>query len=248
MLDAVSIPLDEIEKRPHELPDKSTTILVAGPEGYAAAAVELLRDMGRRAEGVPESECRYIEDPADEIHASDLLPGRLWDPNEFLAETLHDLTPGRALDLGCGSGRDALYMASLGWEVTAIDRLASALDMGRALGERYGVNERIQWVEADAKKWQSETSFDLIVCLFFFDAGLIRRSLSWLAPGGSVVLETFSPEHQRLHRKPKDPSRLLSAEIAKKTLGAMTMRRLESGNYVGERWTTRVHAVWEMEE
>ncbi|MBX3117488.1 MAG: methyltransferase domain-containing protein [Fimbriimonadaceae bacterium] len=249
MKDAVSIPLDEIEKRPYELPDKSTPILVAGPEGYAAAAVEMLWSLGRAAEGVDESNCSYFDEPTTEANAGDedRRPGRLWEPNDFLAERLKVLQPGRALDLGCGSGRDALYLASLDWEVTAIDRFASALEIGRMLGERYGVNGKIDWVEADIRNFQTEKQFDLITSFFIFEAGQIRRTLSWLAPGGSVLIETFSPEHRQRFKKPKDQSKVLSVEIAKKTLGAMSMPYVDTGNFFGERWTTRVHAVWELE-
>ncbi len=242
MLDAVNIPLDEIEGRTFELPDKETMIEVVGPDGYVAEAVVLLRILGRQAKGVDESECSYAEPEKAEP------AGRLWEPNSFLADRLKHLKPGRALDMGCGSGRDALYMASLGWDVTAVDRLGSALEMGKMLAQRYGVADKIDWVEADLRTFSTEKQFDLITCFFYFDAGQIRRTLSHLAPGGSVLLETFSPEHQRRFKKPKDSSKLLSPEIAKKTLGAMTMRYLDTGNFSGDRWTTRVHAVWELDE
>src|ERR1022692_4898294 len=57
------------------------------------------------------------------------------EPNRFVVAELKDLAPGRALDLGAGEGRNAVWLASAGWQVTAVDFSAVGLDKGRRLAE-----------------------------------------------------------------------------------------------------------------
>ena len=63
--------------------------------------------------------------------AKDLVWGR--DPNRFVAEALADAEPGRALDLACGEGRNAIWLASLGWQVTGVDFSDVAIERARKL-------------------------------------------------------------------------------------------------------------------
>ena len=79
--------------------------------------------------------------------ATDLL----WsaEPNRFVAENLADLPPGRALDLAAGEGRNAIWLARRGWDVTAADFSQVALDRGR----RIAGETTVRWVCADATRW-----------------------------------------------------------------------------------------------
>jgi len=85
-----------------------------------------------------------------EADCSKLEPGhsRLWKPNGLLVESvveLEALVPvQRCLDLGCGSGRDAVYLALRGWDVIAVDRLPRALAKARALAMEYGVTRKVK--------------------------------------------------------------------------------------------------------
>jgi SAM-dependent methyltransferase len=67
-------------------------------------------------------------------------------PNAALVAEVADTTPGRALDVGCGEGADAVWLARRGWEVTAIDPSAVALDRARVAATDAGVE--IAWVQA----------------------------------------------------------------------------------------------------
>lgn len=124
----------------------------------------------------------------DERYAASEL---IWSatPNQFVAAELADLPPGRAVDLAAGEGRNAIWLAGLGWEVTAVDFSQVALDKGRQLsGER-----EITWLRADATSWSAETETDLVVIAYLQLAAperraAIRNGFTALRPGGTFLL------------------------------------------------------------
>src|SRR3954466_97215 len=69
--------------------------------------------------------------------------------NPVLAQEAADLVPGTALDLGCGEGGDALWLAQRGWNVTAIDVSATALQRAASHADAQGVGDRITWERHD---------------------------------------------------------------------------------------------------
>ena len=79
-------------------------------------------------------------------------------PNQFVAAELADLPPGRAVDLAAGEGRNAIWLASRGWDVTAVDFSQVALDKGRRLAESQRLAGSVTWVCADATTWQPATA------------------------------------------------------------------------------------------
>src|SRR5262252_2024810 len=78
--------------------------------------------------------------------------GSMWSgrPNGRLVAEVTALTPGRALDVGCGEGADAIWLTQQGWTVTAIDISDVALDRGRKAAERAGVT--VEWICGDAQQ------------------------------------------------------------------------------------------------
>src|SRR5262245_22912540 len=70
-------------------------------------------------------------------------------PNAHLTAEVADLPSGRPLDAGCGHGSDTLWLATGGWEVTAVDFAAPALERARATAAAMDVADRIEWVRAD---------------------------------------------------------------------------------------------------
>jgi SAM-dependent methyltransferase len=88
--------------------------------------------------------------------------------NQRLVEQVADLTPGTALDIGCGEGADALWLASRGWQVTAMDispvALARAAEQAAAAGPE--IAGRITWEQADLLSWSPVTQVDLVSAQF----------------------------------------------------------------------------------
>ncbi|MGK5113830.1 MULTISPECIES: class I SAM-dependent methyltransferase [unclassified Geodermatophilus] len=111
-------------------------------------------------------------------------------PNALVAELLAGLVPGRAVDLAAGEGRHALWLADLGWQVTAVDFSATGLGRGR---ERPGA-DRVAWVTADVLDWDAPAaSHDLVLVAYLHlpeadTTGLLRRAVGWLRPGGRLLV------------------------------------------------------------
>jgi SAM-dependent methyltransferase len=121
-------------------------------------------------------------------------------PNAQLTAEISGLTPGRALDAGCGHGSDTLWLAAHGWHVTAVDFSPAALAHARSTAEAAGADlaNRVQWVEADLATWAPQPGqFDLVVSLYVHIAGsvqeLVRRLGVGVAPGGTLLLVGHRP-------------------------------------------------------
>jgi SAM-dependent methyltransferase len=138
-------------------------------------------------------------------------------PNRWVEQELTDLAPGRALDLACGEGRNALWLAGLGWTVTAVDFSAVALDKGRALATRQPTGDAVEWVQADAVSYSAPLPVDLVLlCYFQLESpprrSAMRQAAQALAPGG--VLLAVGHDTTNLADGvggPQDPARLFTA-------------------------------------
>ena len=112
-------------------------------------------------------------------------------PNQFLEAEATGLTSGRALDVACGEGRNALWLASRGWQVTAVDFAAEGIATGRRRAEEIGVS--VDWVVADVVEWEPEPgAFDLVAIAYLQLAvermrSVLRHAVRALAPGGTLV-------------------------------------------------------------
>jgi SAM-dependent methyltransferase len=110
------------------------------------------------------------------------------DPVGVLGDELAGLEPGRALDLGCGAGRTAIWLAEHGWQVTGVD--FSEVALGLARGRRPDVD----WVEADLREYEPEAgAYDLVLVLYVHLPSserkvLLARASRALAPGGTLVV------------------------------------------------------------
>jgi SAM-dependent methyltransferase len=113
-------------------------------------------------------------------------------PNRFLVAEVAELEPGRALDLACGEGQNAIWLATLGWDVTGVDFSEVAIAKARARAERDGA--RVAFACADLLEYEAAPgAFDLVLLLYLHIlAGERRRVLAEanlaLAPGGTLVL------------------------------------------------------------
>ncbi len=114
-------------------------------------------------------------------------------PHPYLVEAIGSAAPGRALELGTGDGTTAVWLASLGWTVTAVDVSRYALDRAAEHAHRAGASSRIVWEHADLRDWTTEEPFDLVVALFLqspleFDGpAVLARAASSLRDGGTLL-------------------------------------------------------------
>jgi len=149
----------------------------------------------------------------------------LWSgrPNNQLVAEAVDLSPGTALDVGCGEGADAIWLAGRGWTVTAVDFARTALERGRAQAETLGpeIAERIRWVHADVTAELPGDRFDLVSAQFMHLPPEPRRRLfarlaAAVARGGTllVVGHDFSDVAAGAHRPPEPERFFTAAEVA----------------------------------
>jgi 2-polyprenyl-3-methyl-5-hydroxy-6-metoxy-1,4-benzoquinol methylase len=154
------------------------------------------------------------------------------EPNRFLVEELDALPPGRALDVACGEGRNAVWLASKGWRVTGVDFSRAGLAKAQRLATDRGVD--VTWVEADVVEWQPPiASFDLVVVMYLHLPAEQRRqalahAAAALAPGG--VLLVVGHDTSNLLKGtggPQDPAVLFTPEEIVEDLTGLRIERAE---------------------
>jgi SAM-dependent methyltransferase len=121
------------------------------------------------------------------------------EPNEFLKEQLQLLRPGRILFPAEGEGRNAVYAARMGWQVSAFDISDEGQKKARALATQQGVTIDYQVGGFEAVQY-SQNQFDAIAFIFaHFPAAIKSRGhqimATYLRPGGTVIFEAFSKRH-----------------------------------------------------
>lgn len=122
------------------------------------------------------------------------------EPNRFLEAQASRLAPGmRVLDVACGEGRNAVWLACQGCRVTAFDLSPIALEKARRLAVERGVEVDFREHSVDSWPWQSD-AFDAVACVFIQFAEPAQRERLFqgfhttLVPGGLVLLEGYTPK------------------------------------------------------
>jgi SAM-dependent methyltransferase len=152
------------------------------------------------------------------------------EPNATVAELVEGLPPGDAVDLAAGEGRHALWLAGLGWRVTAVDFSAVGLERGAA---QPGA-ERVTWVTADVTTWTaSPASLDLVVVAYLHlpegdTVDLLTRAVRWLRPGGRLLVLGHDVENIASGvGGPQDPAILHSVARLTPVAALLDVDRLE---------------------
>ena len=146
------------------------------------------------------------------------------DPNQFVVESVSGLAPGRALDLACGEGRNSLWLAGLGWEVTGVDWSEVAIGRARERSAEQGLD--VTWQRQDLFAWTPpEQAFDLVLIVYLQVPGDQRR-LVWgraaaaVAAGGRlVVIGHDIRNHGSGTGGPRSPEVLYRPEEVAETIG-----------------------------
>ncbi|WP_312182714.1 class I SAM-dependent methyltransferase [Arthrobacter sp.] len=157
-------------------------------------------------------------------------PGHFWDgfyrerdqvwsgnPNALLVREVTSLKPGTALELGCGEGADAVWLALQGWQVTGIDISAVALERAAAHARDAGVEHLVTWVQADLAEWAAaepgtDPGYDLVCAQFLHSPTelprdtILHRAMASVVPRGRLLVvghEDFPPWSR--HPAPEPP-------------------------------------------
>jgi SAM-dependent methyltransferase len=136
-------------------------------------------------------------------------------PNRWVAQEVADLPAGRALDLACGEGRNALWLAGRGWRVTAVDFSPVGLEKARQL--QHGTGAVVDWVCADVLTYRCPDRVDLaLLCYLQLPSAqrrvVVRQTAASLAPGGVLlVIGHDSANLQDGYGGPQDPTVLFTA-------------------------------------
>ena len=157
----------------------------------------------------------------------------LWkeEPNRFLVAELEGLAPGRALDLACGEGRNAVWLAQQGWAVTGVDFSEVGLAKAAQLAESRGVE--VEWVAADLLEYRPPAGLDLAIAFYFQVPDderrlVLGRAAEALAPGGTMLVVA----HDLLNLAegiggPQEPEVLYTPEDVVGDLSGLEIERAE---------------------
>jgi SAM-dependent methyltransferase len=141
-------------------------------------------------------------------------------PNQFVESELADLAPGRAVDLAAGEGRNAIWLAEQGWQVTAVDFSLVGLDKGREALERHprGRDLHVDWVHADVLEWEpGPVGYDLAVVAYLQLVAperrrAVRHAFDSLVVGGTLLVVAHdTTNHTEGTGGPTDPAVLYTA-------------------------------------
>jgi SAM-dependent methyltransferase len=127
---------------------------------------------------------------------------------KVLAGEHWEISPGRVLDIACGKGRNALYLAAHGFDVTAVDVSPAALDTGRRqAAER---NLQVTWMQIDLERESLPGSgYDLVINFNYLQRALIPNIKTVMKAGGVIIFETYLIEQRQLGH-PRNPEYLLA--------------------------------------
>jgi trans-aconitate methyltransferase len=114
--------------------------------------------------------------------------------NATLMDVVAPLTPGRAVDLGCGEGADAIWLARQGWTVLGVDISDTAVTRARGAALEAGVDGRATFEARDLATWEPSGEVDLVTASFFHSreelprTQILRRIAAHVAPGGHLAI------------------------------------------------------------
>jgi SAM-dependent methyltransferase len=161
-------------------------------------------------------------------------PRLVWsaEPNRFLVEELAGLRPGMALDLACGEGRNAVWLARGGWDVTGVDFSGVAIGKARRMAAEAGVAAR--FVQADLAEHVPEaSSADLVVLMYLqvpepLRTTVLRRAAAALRPGGTLLWVAHDLRNlDGGHGGPRTPDVLSTPGGVAAALGGLEVLRAE---------------------
>lgn len=215
---ACHIPLSYLIQRMHSLPAKSQPLRLVGSESEIQQATKLLELKGYEVSSslIWNDESCLLLSSLSMLEIGDKSQ-RLWQPapilNYFVKTFGSQFKNKRALDIACGAGRDSVFLAMNGWQVSAVDYLPAAIEKLNQLALSHDVKVDGYQVdlEQEPKPFQKiEGVFNLIVVVRYLHRPLLAQIKNKIDLGGYIVYQTFYEGCQRLGR-PKNPRYILQA-------------------------------------
>ena len=211
---AVGIPLEQLAARVHELPARGKSLAITDSDPHRMSrAGKFLRERGHVV-----TEVAWQTDVATESGPS---RARLWEPSAFLVEALQAIRridpshSGQAIDVACGTGRDAVFLAGEGYDVLAVDVLPDAIGRAAELAARSGVALATRVFDLEAAASLPAGPFQLVTVFRYLHRPLFPALRQATAPGGFVVYETFHERNLDTGLRPRSPEHLLrTGELA----------------------------------
>ncbi|QDV90849.1 tellurite resistance protein TehB [Phycisphaerae bacterium RAS2] len=217
---AVNIPLEELVDRIHELPPPYETLWLFDADSQRAGQAErMLRERDRMVAIIEPGDPRAQYGST----VSGASTARLWRPHRLMHELLAamraewgDVKGRTALDVACGAGRDAVFLAEHSLQVTAWDILPDAVARCEDLARRTGVTLAASARDITVAGEILPDSVDIVCCFNFLHRPLMPSLAEAVRPGGFVCYETFVDPQRERFGKPTRPERVLRpGELAK---------------------------------
>lgn len=154
----------------------------------------------------------------ERYHRPDYWAGR--EPVPFLCQVLPILPRGKALDIASGEGRNAVFLAQQGWQVTGVERSSAGIEKTIALAATRAVRVaadsevhtpgRLKLVQADLEQYQlSAAAFDVVTVFYYLQRSLFPAIGRSLRPGGVLIYETYTIQQLEYPHGPRSPEHLL---------------------------------------
>jgi SAM-dependent methyltransferase len=132
-----------------------------------------------------------------------------FEPSQFLVENVGLLPRGRVLEVAMGSGRNAVYLAKLGFDVEGVDISLDAVNTALELAQEMGVSIKAQVIDLESNYLIEKDAYVVIICFNYLQRTLISQIKDGLLKGGMIVYETFIVDQAKIG-KPKNPDYLLT--------------------------------------
>nr|CAA6827630.1 MAG: Methyltransferase type 11 [uncultured Thiotrichaceae bacterium] len=220
---ACSLPAGQLFERMHELPKRQQPLTLCGTEQDLAAAMDYLIDRGHTVA----EQIIWTDQLKQQLVSEGLLEtgsesAQLWQPAPLWQRFVEEIAPnnniqvGKGLDIACGAGRDMVYLAKQGWQMTGIDRSEDSLQRVAVLAKHSGVEVETQQfdLETGADPFTSfeDEGFDLITVGRYLHRPLFPYIKRLLKPGGTMIYQTFMQgcENTEIGR-PRNPAFLLKS-------------------------------------
>ena len=121
-------------------------------------------------------------------------------PISFLEANVHLLPKGKALDLAMGEGRNGVYLATQGFQVTGLDISEKGLEKARKLAAEKNVTIETKVVDLESHQLE-RNAYDVVLCIYYLQRDLVPQIKQALKPGGMVVIETYNVDYLKYNSR-----------------------------------------------